>query len=248
MTLSVADWWFPSLSRRLAGRAPRRYPITVAQQLLTHELNGGLDRATGKLGLEVLADLAAWRPETDGCWAWGLGFPWASKNGTYPANTPFVTHTPTVMQALLAVAPHHEEAMTMFYGTRAFLDRLPIRSKSERELAVAYAPRDEPRIVVNAQSYAALGFALHARFGREHERESANSAVQPTAPVDPGRGRRPKAAGGTTTILSVATSLTACTPAWSLPISTRSPGSCLRFVQSWSPHSSARGAGSRRAF
>ncbi|HED14990.1 MAG TPA: hypothetical protein ENI62_15305 [Gammaproteobacteria bacterium] len=107
---------------------------------------------------------------------WGLPFAWYSKNGVYDAHMPYVTNTPYVMEALLVLAELpdlHDEAMTLFHGTWGFLQSLHAMRESSDELALSYAPVDEPRVVVNANAYAAFAYALHARYGQEEVRDKA---------------------------------------------------------------------------
>ena len=108
--------------------------------------------------------------------AWGLPFGWFSKNGSYGENTPYVTNTPYVMEALLTLAEKpnlYDQAMDMFHATWRFLEALKVMQESEEGIALSYAPMKEPRIVINANSYAALAYALHARHGRPEIRITA---------------------------------------------------------------------------
>jgi hypothetical protein len=113
--------------------------------------------------------------------AWGLPFAWFSKNGVYSANTPYVTNTPYVMEALVAIARLPElktEAQRLFEQTWAFLETLEVMHATHSELALSYAPVEEPRKVVNANSYAALAYALHAVHGRDENRVFATERAE----------------------------------------------------------------------
>jgi hypothetical protein len=84
------------------------------------------------------------------------------------------------MEALLALAKVNsvqDEAMQMFHGTWAFLQSLRVMYEDENSLALSYAPVDEPRIVVNANAYAAFAYALHAIHGNKEVREEAKKKV-----------------------------------------------------------------------
>lgn len=108
--------------------------------------------------------------------AWGLPFSWFSKNGVYSANTPYITNTPYVMEALVAITCLPEfkvEADRLFEQTWAFLETLEVLYSTNSELALSYAPIQEPRMVVNANSYAALAYALHAVHGHDEVRAFA---------------------------------------------------------------------------
>ena len=169
-SLAVADWLAPQLSRSLLGAQKRPYPILSALNILRLACEGV--KIDCRAALE---DLRAQQSKTKFV-AWGLGFPWMSKNGLYGPETPFVTHTPYVMEALLVLAKNEmcrAQAMAMFHGTWDFLQSLKVMYEGEDALALSYAPVDELRIVVNANSYAAFAYALHAMHGRENIREEA---------------------------------------------------------------------------
>ncbi len=104
-----------------------------------------------------------------------------SKNGLYGPEIPFVTHTPYVMEALLVLSEWPElcdPAMRLFHGTWGFLASLQIMQEGQDDLALSYAPVAEPRIVVNANSYAAFAYALHAIYGKEARRKEAEHRAE----------------------------------------------------------------------
>lgn len=162
IAIGLIDWIFPILSRRLIKAKPLLYPITVAQWILSHDSFEDPESVLNQL-------MSTATPETDkyGC-GWGLGFPWMSKNGLYPETMPFITHTPYAMEALLHIADVTEDkvvskkAKSNFAQTWKFLNSLKVMHESEEHLVLSYAPMTEPRMVVNANSYAALCYALHA--------------------------------------------------------------------------------------
>lgn len=172
---SLLDWALPSLSRLLIGASPILHPITAAHLILTSRYTVGTPQ---KGSLDILKRLASGRKSSQDEWAWGLGFPWMSKNGLYDREVPFVTHTPYVMEALLFIAGEKElkeDAMAMFNGTWPFLESLHVKESGAGRLALSYAPVDEPRIVVNANAYASFAYALHARYGRAEVRDAARA-------------------------------------------------------------------------
>jgi len=175
--LSLADWLTPNLIRSLCKSTPRQYPIAVAHYALCCDTtDSGESQGYLKL-LQSMAVSAAGQPDC----SWGLGFSWMSKNGLYPPDLPFVTHTPYVMEALLHLV-HNERcssnAMSLFNRTWLFLQSLHIMHEAQNELALSYAPVDEPRIVVNANAYAAFAYALHAVHGLpEHTEEARRRAI-----------------------------------------------------------------------
>lgn len=173
--IGVLDWLLPWLSRRLTGAAPRYYPIVIAHEILLKSIEGSLGQVHARKALDLLSSIASQKGSGSG-WSWGLGFPWMSKNGLYGPEVPFVTHTPYVMEALLEIAGDAElrhDAMEMFHGTWAFLESLKVMDEDKESLALSYAPVDEPRIVVNANAYAAFAYALHGAYGRKEVRDIA---------------------------------------------------------------------------
>lgn len=156
--LAVVDWLVPATARRLFGCHGRVYPITVAQMIL---MNPDVDAGRALKGLRACAV-----PDRDRYGlAWGLGFPWMSKNGLYPPEMPFVTHTPYAMEALIRLQEAGGEigaaAHQDFLATWQFLESLHVMADSADELALSYAPVSEPRIVINANAYACFAYALH---------------------------------------------------------------------------------------
>lgn len=99
---------------------------------------------------------------------WGLPFAWWSKNGVYPANTAYITNTPYVMECLLALRQSPSctnQATDLFNNTFDFLGELKRHINTKNFLALSYAAIDEPRLVINGNSYAMFAYAMHASFG-----------------------------------------------------------------------------------
>ncbi len=173
IAVGLSDWFFPHLFRKLLGVSPRAYPITVAQRILMDDKICEPGRA-----LEALISTAVLNAK-DNSQAWGLGFPWMSKNGLYSDTVPFITHTPYAMEALLELSKYREVealATTSFNSTWDFLESLLILADDKEELALSYAPVPEPRIVVNANSYACLAYCLHAMHNSGHAPEARSKA------------------------------------------------------------------------
>ncbi len=181
--LGVFDWLLPNVSRKVINSQPRIYPIVLGLETLRLECRGELDEVTANKLITLIASLAT-DPTGRSGWSWGLGFPWMSKNGLYPPVIPFVTHTPYVMEALIALSMNAKVAKTsmeMFNGTWPFLESLKVMYQNDDGLALSYAPVEEPRIVINANSYAAFAYALHAVHGSAEVRDKArNKAIQLT--------------------------------------------------------------------
>ncbi len=169
--VALLDLLVPLSLRKLCDILPRAYPILSAHCYLIRALENF--PADGSAALAGLKEQASGLPAQH---AWGLGFPWMSKNGLYGPEIPFVTHTPYVMEALLAMAEDarcRDEAMQLFHGTWGFLESLKVMAEGEEYLALSYAPIDESRIVVNANAYAAFAYALHATHGKSEIRDIA---------------------------------------------------------------------------
>jgi hypothetical protein len=173
--LGLLDWLIPYLARRITGTNPRSYPIVVAHEVLRRKVEQRLTELEAGEFFQCLRSIAV-DPAGNQAWAWGLGFPWMSKNGLYGPEVPFVTHTPYVMEALLTLAEQpalQDKAMALFHGTWGFLESLHVMHEDPDNLALSYAPVDEPRVVVNANAYAAFAYGLHAVHGRDEVRPVA---------------------------------------------------------------------------
>ena len=156
------EWLFPEMFRTLLGVKRHDFPHVEAMLYL----------ASGKDEAALLEYFCKTR--SDG--GWGLPFGWYSKNGYYGPKIPYVTNTPYVMEALLLLARNPllaEKAMEVFDGTWEFLSSLKEMSSTGSGLALSYAPVDEPRMVINANSYAAFAYAMHAVHGLAGRQELA---------------------------------------------------------------------------
>lgn len=177
IAFSVADWFAPELLRRILQITPKPYPILSAHEYLRTLI---LTRNSySKNILDEFRSIAV-NPSSKEKMAWGLGFAWMSKNGLYSPEIPFITHTPYVMEVLLALANEpslSDESMEMFHSTWGFLESLKVMYEDETQLALSYAPVEEQHIVVNANSYAAFAYAMHAVHGREAVRKAAHEKV-----------------------------------------------------------------------
>jgi len=170
VVLSAIDWLIPGYVRNLLDLKYRYYPIVLALDVMTST------RISTKKGYSYMQMLKRTRCHNHN--GWGLGFPWMSKNGFYAEDIPFITHTPYVMEALLELIHKPSlthDAMFLFHDTWRFLESLKVMHEENDVLAVSYAPVNETRIVVNANSYAAYAYALHAIHGLPAVRASAQS-------------------------------------------------------------------------
>ena len=161
--VGIVEVLFPVFFRRILGTKKHKFAHVEALKYCYGDLESGQF-------LETVSDLRV----NDS--AWGLPFGWYSKNGIYDGNTPYITNTPYVMEALISCAAdqrYHDKATDLFYGTWDFLESLPIKYENKNMLALSYAPVDEPRIVINANSYSAFAYALHVAHGRQEIKETA---------------------------------------------------------------------------
>jgi len=167
--IGLIDWLLPIFARALLKCNPGNYPVTIALQIQRRLLTGDMDPNSVNEALELLRNTSV-DPTGKTGWAWGLGFPWMSKNGLYSAVVPFITHTPYVMEALLGLAREDRTgipAKQLFLASWDFLLSLRTMYQSEDQLALSYAPLEEPRMVVNANAYAAFAYAMHFSYGIE---------------------------------------------------------------------------------
>lgn len=96
---------------------------------------------------------------------WGLNFPWMTKAGYYSPTTPFVTHTPYCVEALLKFhdATKDGKSLAVAISSLEFLeDDLKVQFREGSRMALGYGPGYENRVVVNANSYAMMMYALLA--------------------------------------------------------------------------------------
>lgn len=167
--LYILDWMAPHFFRRCMKVQPAYFPHVESMLFCLSD---------NKNSRSFIIDNLKSTCSPDG--GWGLPFTWFSKNGTYAPSTSFVTNTPYVMEALLCLANNKEaqdDALDMFYGTWRFLESLNKTLMTSNQLALSYAPVKESRLVINANSYAALAFALHALHGKAEVREDARNKV-----------------------------------------------------------------------
>ncbi len=169
------DWLAPKFLRKAMKVQRRNYPITVAQKILTTE---SIEQP--KLALAQLMSVAVPDSSKYGV-AWGLGFPWMSKNGLYHPDIPFITHTPYAMEALCRLMTFEtcrEDAEKQFLRTWQFLESLHVLHEDSATLALSYAPTDEPRIVINANAYACFAYCLHAEKNVSKSNQARDRALK----------------------------------------------------------------------
>jgi hypothetical protein len=165
--IGVIELLAPNFLRQILGVQPNTFPHVEAMRYQFNDLSPN----------EALHNFTEARVRES---AWGLPFSWFSKNGVYSAKTPYITNTPYVMEALISIADLSElkpQAKKLFQQTWCFLQELEVMHSTESELALSYAPVPEPRKVINANSYAALAYALHAVYGEKNNNKIAQERV-----------------------------------------------------------------------
>jgi len=168
--VTVLDTYAPQLARRLLR--PKEYPIVRALAVLTalnlYELNSD-DKY-----LEQSRDSVAWLmknrcPGYHGA-CWGLNIPWMTKTGFLSASTPFITNTPYCVEALLKYADltNDQQVRAVALSSLDFMENdLKVLLDGQDKLALSYGPGYESRIVINANSYAMMMYAMLAERMKE---------------------------------------------------------------------------------
>lgn len=161
----VLDTYAPRLIRLFIK--PQEYPTVRAFAALSALNLYEITSDDKYLGLA--ADSVEWlinnqSPGYHGA-CWGLNFPWMTKAGYYPSTTPFITHTPYCVEALLRYSDitHDKKSLETALSVLNFMEcDLAVLYQDAHTLALSYGPGYERRIVVNANSYAMMLYALFA--------------------------------------------------------------------------------------
>lgn len=94
---------------------------------------------------------------------WGHNMTWVSKNGVYAADTPFITTTPYVLEGLVQYQKitndnrYHHVVVSIFDFISKDLQK---HIDNAEILSLSYAPVIEPRVVINANSYALYSLSM----------------------------------------------------------------------------------------
>ncbi|MRS01816.1 hypothetical protein EG832_01075 [bacterium] len=146
---------------------PQEYPIVRALATLAtlnfYEIT--LDRKYLDLAACSVDWLIANQSPGYGGACWGLNMRWMTKTGYSPAETPFVTHTPYCVEALLKFhdVTKDEKARDVALSSLEFLENHLRKLIDEpHRLALSYGPSFGSRIVINGNSYAMMMYALLA--------------------------------------------------------------------------------------
>lgn len=170
--LSLVDF-FANNSFRI-GYRKQEYPmvraLAAAALLSLYQTSGDPEELEmAKRHLDVMVSLSSKGYSGFCC---GMNAPWMSKNGRYPDNMPYSTNTPYALEAL--VNYRRLSGSSEFDGIIRSVfdfvekDLLPQR-QDERILALTYAPINEPRVVINANSYSMYMYALLLEFVPERK-------------------------------------------------------------------------------
>jgi hypothetical protein len=172
--IAFADGVAPTFMRRAMGVVRRSYAHTEA-------LLSGASPEDQSAAQRFLAVAKAQLIRTNSGGGWGYPFDWYSRNapnGVYAAMTlPFVTVTPYVMEESVRLRQQsrfRNDCEALFALTWGFLEDLVPLQDDDEGLCVSYAPVREPMKIVNASSYAAVAYALHAVHGSKDHGSRAN--------------------------------------------------------------------------
>lgn len=173
-SLTIFDFYFNNHLR--LGYDQRKYPIAHAHKAL---IGMELYKKTKESEYLMFArDSLRWLANnySNGYngYCWGINMPWVSKIAVYHENIPHVTHTPYALEAFIAYQKltHTKEYEEIIISVFHFLENdLHKIIDKDSVLALSYSPKQENRIVINANSYAMLCYALLADkspLGREY--------------------------------------------------------------------------------
>ena len=147
------------------GYRKRKYPIAYAHHaLITMEVykKTGDQKYLSKAKTSLDWLIGNYSKGYSG-YCWGINMPWVSKMAVYDENIPHVTHTPYVLEALLLYQEltKSQEYDIIISSILDFIENdLNEIIDTPSLLAVSYSPEPESRIVINANSYAMLCYAL----------------------------------------------------------------------------------------
>jgi len=161
----LLDLYAPRLVR--AFIAPQEFPVVRAMAAMAALNFHDLDPDPRYLELaQASADWLIDNPSPGYHGAcWGINFPWMAKDGFAPPTTPYITNTPYCVEALLRCFDATQK--TRYYdaavSSLGYLEQdLAVLLDQPDQLALSYGPGPEDRIVINANSYAMMLYALLA--------------------------------------------------------------------------------------
>ena len=182
--LSIFDFYFNNHLR--LGYEKRNYPIAHAHKAL---IGMELFRKTQETQyLSYARDSLSWLTNNYSKgysgYCWGINMPWVSKMAIYDENIPHITHTPYALEAfinyqnLTSTSEYENIIVSVFSFLESDLHKI---IDEDSVLALSYSPKPEKRIVINANSYAMLCYALLADkspLGPEYNEEKVKRLYQ----------------------------------------------------------------------
>lgn len=161
----LLDSYFPKFIRIFIR--PQEFPTVRAfaalSSLTLHEITG--DNKYLRLAAASVEWLLDHQSEEFHGACWGLNMPWMTKTGFFPATTPFITHTPYCVEALLKYSDitGNNHIRDVALSSLNFLDYdLKVLLENRDELALSYGTNPDRCIVINANAYAMMMYALLA--------------------------------------------------------------------------------------
>lgn len=161
----LADIYAPRVIR--AFIKPQEYPTVRAfAVLISLKL---FELTEDKKYIDLASDSVKWLMDNTSqgyhgaCW--GLNMPWMTKGGYYPPSTPFITHTPYCVEALLKYhdITNDKQSLDVALSSLDFLENdIKVLFKDPGMQAVSYGPFNEKGIVINANSYAMMLYGAFA--------------------------------------------------------------------------------------
>jgi hypothetical protein len=173
--------FFPS-ARRFFWKK-QRFPIADAHYAMGFALLDGLTPGKGyyKKSVHFLEELEKSRSPGFKEYCWGYPFDWITKNGTIPANTPFITTLPYVYEAFhyTYLIDHDERWLNVMHSIAEHALR-DIRDfeTSKSTFSCGYGPYDDKGGVVNASAYRAfLLTSAHSQFSDDRYMKAAKGNI-----------------------------------------------------------------------
>lgn len=199
--LIICEAFVPS-ARRLFWRK-QRFPIADAHYAMGFALLADSGQRNGHYlrAVHFLEELERSRAPGFERHCWGYPFDWVTRNGTIPANTPFITTLPYVYEAFEMVyqidrderwlAVMQSIAMHALHDIKDF-------EVSPGAYACGYGPYDNQGGVVNASAYRAfLLSCAYLQFSDERYREAADGNIEFIVQAQRADGSWPYAVGDT---------------------------------------------------
>lgn len=171
-TLTLFDLYINNSKRKFY--AQQAYPITVAQTILTlinlyHKEPNYRYLNQAKKHLIWLLNNAC---QGYSGYCWGMNYDWVyTATETYDKNTPFSTHTPYPLEAMIAYykITKDEELLEPIKSVLMFLEEdIQVMMESNHKLILSYGTQKD-RIVSNANAYSMYMYALLIDFFPERK-------------------------------------------------------------------------------